>query len=199
MSSICPFIDLGVKLASGPRFLSISLPTLSTMRNASRNSLKSILPSLLISMDCAISRICVLSSIAPECLLTSETASSNSSIEIKPVDEYNVEYNIAKFVAINIYGASIKRVYGSRFFRLLWLGPDQFLSTWWRHQMKGFPSYWPFVRGSVNSLHKLKGPQMWIWCFFDVGPHKLLNKQSNYPWFENTWLSCDAVIMTSQS
>ena len=31
--------------------------------------------------------------------------------------------------------------------------------------------------------------------FLDVGPHKLLNKQSNYQWFETTWRSCDVIVI----
>ena len=46
--------------------------------------------------------------------------------------------------------------------RISWV-PYHFLGlvafiTWWRHQMKHFPRYWPFVRGihrsPVNSPHK---------------------------------------------
>ena len=28
------------------------------------------------------------------------------------------------------------------------------LKPWWRHRMKHFPRYWPFVRSPVNSPHK---------------------------------------------
>ena len=38
-----------------------------------------------------------------------------------------------------------------------------------------------------------KGQLCGLWCFFDVGPQKLLNKQSNGRWFKTTWRPCDVV------
>ena len=44
-----------------------------------------------------------------------------------------------------------------------------------------------------------KGQKCRLWCFFDVGPHKLrdklLNKQSINRWFETTWRQCGVVVM----
>ena len=40
-----------------------------------------------------------------------------------------------------------------------------------------------------------KGQQYGLWCFFDVGPLKLLNKQYNDRWVETTWRSYDAIVM----
>ena len=33
------------------------------------------------------------------------------------------------------------------------------------------------------------------WCFFNVGPHKLLNEQINSRWYETTWRPCDVIVM----
>ena len=38
-----------------------------------------------------------------------------------------------------------------------------------------------------------KGQFYGLWCFFDVGPHKVLNKQSNGRWFKITWHSFDVI------
>ena len=34
-----------------------------------------------------------------------------------------------------------------------------------------------------------------LWCYFDVGQHKLWNKQSNARWIKITWRSCDVIVM----
>ena len=68
---------------------------------------------------------------------------------------------------------------------------------------------WGIHRGPVNSPHKwpvtrkmlpfddvvMKGQWCGSWCFFDLGPHVLLNKQPNDWWFETIWLSCDVIVM----
>ena len=48
-------------------------------------------------------------------------------------------------------------------------------------------------RSPVNSPHK--GPAMRYLIVFYVGPHELLNKQSNDRWSETTWHSCDVIVM----
>ena len=40
-------------------------------------------------------------------------------------------------------------------------------------------------------IHRTKEQEYGLWSFVDVGPHKLLNKQSNGRWFETTRCSCD--------
>ena len=58
----------------------------------------------------------------------------------------------------------------------------------WRHQMKHFPRYWPFVRGiprsPVNSPHK--GQWRGALRFFDRCLNKRLSKQSWGWWFETS-------------
>ena len=41
----------------------------------------------------------------------------------------------------------------------------------------------------------MKGQWRGLWCFFDVGPQKLLNKQSNDRWFKTTRRSCAVIVM----
>ena len=87
--------------------------------------------------------------------------------------------------------------------------------AWWRHQMKHFPRYWPFVRGihrpPVNSPHKgqWRGALMhiyrindfWLWLWLDVffdlclNKNKRLRKQS-WGWLFETlsrplWRRCN--------
>ena len=50
------------------------------------------------------------------------------------------------------------------------------------------PHYWPFMTGEFPLQRASKQD-------FDVGLHKLLNKQLNDWWFEATWHSCDIIIM----
>ena len=40
-----------------------------------------------------------------------------------------------------------------------------------------------------------KGQLCRIWCFFDVGPHKLLNKKSNDRRFDTKRRSCGVIVM----
>ena len=61
----------------------------------------------------------------------------------------------------------------------------------WRHQMEAFSALLAFVR----EIHLSLGQHSGLWSFFDVGPHKLSNKQSNGQWFETTGRSCDVIIM----
>ena len=39
-----------------------------------------------------------------------------------------------------------------------------------------------------------KGQPCGLWCIFDVGPHKVLNTQSNDWWFQTKWRSCDVIV-----
>ena len=53
-------------------------------------------------------------------------------------------------------GSILKKMYPPN--TSYWLSSWALLVTWWRHQWKHFPRYWPFVRGihrsTVNSPHK---------------------------------------------
>ena len=74
---------------------------------------------------------------------------------------------------------------------------DYKISIWWRYQKEYFPRHWPFVRGihrsPVNTTHKASNAD--FLCFFDVGPHNLLNKQLGDRWFDTTWRSYDVIVM----
>ena len=63
---------------------------------------------------------------------------------------------------------------------------------------KLLPCYWPFLLGINRSPVKIpltKTKLCGLWCFFDVGPHRLLIKQSSDWWFETTWRFCDVIVM----
>ena len=51
------------------------------------------------------------------------------------------------------------------------------------------------LRENLVEAVATKGHYCGIWCFFDVGPHKLLHKQSNDLWFDTTWRSYDVIAM----
>ena len=61
---------------------------------------------------------------------------------------------------------------------------------------KGFPHKWPFVwdTGGFPSWMTSKG----IFSVpLDVGPRRLVNKQSSCRWFETPWRSCDVPVLTN--
>ena len=78
--------------------------------------------------------------------------------------------------------------------------PRGYEITWWRHHMKTFPRYWPFVRGihrsAVNFPHKAQWPVVTrsIDVFFDLRLNKRLSKQWRGWWFEtpspSLWRHC---------
>ena len=65
-------------------------------------------------------------------------------------------------------------------------------TTWHNDVIKG--RYWPFVRG-IHLSPLTKSQKCRLWCSLDVGPYKLLNKQSKDRRFEITCSSCDIVAM----
>ena len=70
--------------------------------------------------------------------------------------------------------------------------------SWWRHQMEAFSALLALCAGNspvTGEFPSQKGQLCGLRCFFDVGPHKLLNRQSNDRWFETTWRSCDVIVM----
>ena len=73
------------------------------------------------------------------------------------------------------------------------------------------PICWDIMTSSHGSFFRVTGPSRgeftghgWIplikgqpcglWCIFDVGPHKVLNTQSNDWWFQTKWRSCDVIV-----
>ena len=60
-------------------------------------------------------------------------------------------------------------------------------------------SAWMALCAQKSSVHRwillTRGPKRILWCFFDVGPHKMLNKQSNYRWVETTLCPCKVIAM----
>ena len=71
----------------------------------------------------------------------------------------------------------------------------------WRHQMKHFPCYWPFVkvihRWWVESPHKGQWCDVELWYFFDLRLNKRLSKQNRRRWFvmpsRSLWCHCDII------
>ena len=68
-------------------------------------------------------------------------------------------------------------------------------SIWWNMMTSSNGSFFP-VTGPLcrkfTSHRWIPLTKDWycgLWFFFDVGPHKLFNKQSNDGWFETTWRS----------
>ena len=66
---------------------------------------------------------------------------------------------------------------------------------WWRHQTEAFSSLLALCAGNSPATGEFPA-QRASNADFDVGPHKLLNKQSNERWFETTWRSYDVIAMT---
>ena len=74
--------------------------------------------------------------------------------------------------------------------------------TWWRHQWKHFPRYWPFVRGIhrslVNSLHKGQWRRALIFSLI-CALNKRLSKQAWDWWMETPsrpfWRHCNEIII----
>ena len=64
--------------------------------------------------------------------------------------------------------------------------------SWWRHQMKHFPRYWPFVRGNSSVTGRLPSQRPVTWTldvFFAMRLNKRWSKQSRRRWFETSWRS----------
>ena len=63
-----------------------------------------------------------------------------------------------------------------------------------------FPLYWPDMGGihrwSVDSHHRASNTELEY--LFYVSLNKLLNKKSNYRWFETPWHLCDVTVMTPE-
>ena len=73
-----------------------------------------------------------------------------------------------------------------------------FISPWWRHRIKKFPHYCPFVRGllwsQVDPLHNW--PVMWrfdVW--FAVIQYQLSYRNFSCRWFEMQWRSYDVSVV----
>ena len=64
----------------------------------------------------------------------------------------------------------------------------------WRHQMEAFSVLLALCAGNSPVIGEFRS-QRTSNADFDIGPHKLLNKQSNDWWFQITWLSCDVIVM----
>ena len=66
---------------------------------------------------------------------------------------------------------------------------------------KGFPHYWPVVRGihpHVTCVSPHKESVTRAWCFLLCWPTQII-KQSSYRWFEMPWCSYDVTIMVLQA
>ena len=66
---------------------------------------------------------------------------------------------------------------------------------WWRHQTEAFSSLMALCAGNSPATGEFPA-QRTSNADFDVGPHTLLNKQSNERWFDTTWRSYGVIAMT---
>ena len=66
----------------------------------------------------------------------------------------------------------------------------------WYHQMEAFSTLLALCAGNSPVTSEFPS-QRASNVDFDVGLHKLLNKQANDRWFETIWRSCDVIIMNS--
>ena len=76
------------------------------------------------------------------------------------------------------------------------VSPHRDIIAWWRHQMKTFSGYWPFVWGIHRS--PMKSPHKGLWSFdifFDLRLNKRLSKQWWSWWFDvlscSLWRHCN--------
>ena len=66
---------------------------------------------------------------------------------------------------------------------------------WVNFHQNGFPMP-GMLRQSCNGWIPItEGEWCGLWYFFDEGPLKLLNKQSDDRWIKITWCSCDVIFM----